>query len=504
MPALRHWRAAPIACGGLKVSATLDTPGPGRPSLRTWLNRIPGAIAVIATGVMLGMQYVSPNKRVLSVLAGVVLFGMAWRIDMVSGIGILMLALPFPRGTTFGNTNLAFILFLLVIWLLRFSTGEGARPRRTPIDVALACLFTIYVISFYNVETTLFLTRALSNFELMIACMLMLYLIVSNVRTNRDLQRMHAFQAGSVLLVCLLAVYELNHPGQVFIRGWIDFHMTQGTEFNTQNVRVGSSFYDYELLSEYCAVNLLLCGFLLLRARTLLLRLAFAALTLLVLFVLFTTTTRGAIVALAVGAVYFPWLIRRRLNIVSFVLIVAGVVAGFFIMNFYVSHFTRSGNVLARFEETKFVGGLPDSRADAWPAAWKRMLEHPLIGHGPYYSSEHGLKKWTWPHCLYLYVGNNVGFLGLAIFLWFLWKLWRLTRPLSDDLRHADYATAFLIIARIQLLVFIVDQIKIEYLRNTVYQFQVWLMFAGLVSAYVISRRAQSATEAHLPLPRAA
>jgi O-antigen ligase len=478
-----------------------------RPRLRAWagrLGRLPSAVMVAGLGVMLGLQYASPNKRVLSVLAGLVLFGMAWRVDIVSGLGVLLLALPFPRGTVFGNTNLAFILLLLVIWLLRFSTGQGNPPRRTPLDVPLAALFTIYVVSFYNVENTTHLIRALEKFEMIAACMLMFYLIVSNVRTGKDLQRIHVFQAFSILSVCALAMYELNHPGEVFIPGWIDFSQTTGTEFNTSNVRVGSSFYDYELLSEYCAINLLLVIFLFLRARQMLARLAYAALGVIVVFVLFATCTRGSIVSLAVGVLYFPWLVRRRLNVVSFVTILGSIVAGFLIMNFYVANFTRSGDVLARFEKTEFVNGLPESRSEAWPSAWKRMLEHPLIGHGPFYSSERGLKQWTWPHCLYLYVGNNVGFIGLAIFLWFLWRLWGISRPPVDDLLHGDYPSAFLLVARMQMLVFVVDQIKIEYLRNPVYQFQVWIMFAMIVAAHLIVRDSARARVSPLPVSQAA
>jgi len=63
---------------------------------------------------------------VIAVLAAAVMFGITWRIDLVSGIGVLVLALPYPRGTVFGSTNLALVLLLVVIWLLR---RRCARPR---------------------------------------------------------------------------------------------------------------------------------------------------------------------------------------------------------------------------------------------------------------------------------------------------------------------------------------------------------------------------------------
>jgi len=53
--------------------------------------------------------------------------------------------------------------------------------------------------------------------------------------------------------------------------------------------------------------------------------------------------------------------------------------------------------------------------------------------------------------------------------------------------------------ARAQMVVFLVDEAKIEYLRNTVYQFQVWVMF-GLIAA--AARMLQESTAARRAPPR--
>lgn len=486
------------------MSVALRPVGPARRVLGRLLDGAGQALLVVVLGVVVGLQYITPNRRVLQLLAASVLLGLAWRASLVSGLGMLALALPFPRGTTFGSTNLAFVLLLLVIWMLRVTQRQSAPPARTPLDAPLAALFVSYVVSFYNVASVQDLTRALEHFEVMVACGLMFYLIVNNVRTVQDLQRLHLFQAVSVSLVCLAGLYELNHPGQALIRGWIYFASDPSLQVNVHNLRIGSVFNDYELLSEYAAINLLFAIFLLLRARALLARLLLGAFVLVVALVLFATTTRGSVVALAVALLYFVWLLRRRLNFVTLVVTVALVVGGFWAMDAYVSTYTRSGSVIERLLSTKLIGGLPDSRAEAWPPAFERMLQHPFIGHGPYYSAQTGIRTWTWPHSLYLYVGNNVGFIGLGIFLWFLWRLWRISRPGTDDLRHPDYARAFQIVAHVQLAVFVVDQIKIEFLRNMIYQFQVWWMFAMLVAAHQLVARGGAAGPRASARPRAA
>ena len=469
---------------------------------QAWGQRLFGALLIVATGVLLGEQYVTPNKRVIPVILATIVFGMAWRFSMMSGIGVLVLALPFPRGTTFGNTNLALILLLAVIWLLRISQRDTPGARRTPLDAPIAALVLCYVLSFYNITEAANLKYGLQNFELFAGCLLSFVLIVNNVRTRRDLELLHLFQIVSAVSLFVLAVYELNHPGGMFIQGWIDFTQTVGSEFNTKNVRVGSSFRDYELLSEFCILTLMLVVFRMLRARSFGARAAYLGIMVLNVFVLFTTVTRGAIVSGALGLVLLLWMIRRRLRIVPFTIVAGGATMALLSLEWYVSHYTRSGDLFARLAETQVVNGwIPDSRAAVWPNAWARALVHPILGQGPYYGPMKGYALF-WPHCVYLYYANILGFTGLAVFLWLVWRLWKVTRPNVDRLTDPDYAEAYKLVARVQLAVFLMNEIKIDYLRNPIYQFEVWVMFSTWVAAELILREeATAAAEAPARAP---
>ena len=73
--------------------------------------------------------------------------------------------------------------------------------------------------------------------------------------------------------------------------------------------------------------------------------------------------------------------------------------------------------------------------------------------------------------------------------LWILYKLVRVTWPRTDNLNDPSYAEAYLLVANAQIVLFIIDQVKIEYLRNMVYQYQVWLLFAMVVAAAQIAMR---------------
>ncbi len=457
---------------------------------RDWIGGLIAAGAVVVVGVLLGFQIMVPDKRVLAVMAAVVVLGIAWRVSIVMGLGFLLIALPFPRSTTFGTTNLAFILILLVIWLLRMSQRVAALPRRTPADVPIAGLLIAYIVSFYNVAPR-HMHLALANFVTFLACILLFYMIVNNVRTSQDLRRLHVFQVVSMASVLLMGLWELTHPGQVFIPGWIDFGSAEwrgGLSQALHDVRIGGPFFDYELLCEYCALGILLLIFLLAQARSPSRKAVLAILLGVAILCLFATVTRGGFVAALLGVGYLLWHVRRRLKVVPSTIVGVAAIVFLFGLNEYVARHTNAGDLLARMQNTKFIGWMPESRATTWPMAVDRMMRHPIIGHGPHYDVQHGREVWFWPHNLYLYIGNLVGIVGLGFFLWFMFTLWRISRPQGDRLGDPDYARAFLLVGHVQLLTFLFDEVKIEYLRNPIYPFQVWILFASIVAAHQITR----------------
>ncbi len=461
------------------------------------VGRLLALLATIGAGVLLGLQYWAPNKRVIPVIAATAIFGIAWRMSMSVAMSVMVFLLPYPKGTVFGSTNLALILMLLVIWLLRLSLRMSEPARSSPLDLPILGLLLWYVLSFYNVQSEEALAGALVNFELFAACLIMYYLIINAIRTPRDLERLHNAQIITALGVFLIAAWEARHAGQILIPGLLDFSSTGGHDFNTRDVRVGASFRDYELLSEYCGIMLLLIVFQLVRARTQLRVLALSALTLFSLYTMFTTVTRGVIVSLAIALPYMFYIIRRRLNPVKFMTAVTMILVLAFTMNFLVSKFTNSGDLFERLATTKLVHGVvPEAREETWSNAWNRIFVHPILGQGPFYAPIEGY-MYFWPHNVYLYIANLVGFPGLGFYLSILIGLALLMRPTVDDLRHESYADAYLLIGQVQLLLFALNEIKIDYLRNSVYQFQVWQLFGTWTAAYLISK--QYGVRAQLP-----
>jgi hypothetical protein len=461
---------------------------PDTGATRDLFNRVFGFVSLLVTGVVLGIQYWTPNKRIIPVVVVLLVFGVAWRLSMAAAVNVLVLLLPYPKGTVFGNTNLAFILIMFVIWLLRLSLRMSPRARSSPINLPIFGLILWYVLSFYNVRDDYALERALQAFEMFLGCVLMYYLIINSVRTQRDLERFHTAQVFTALGVFFIAAWEARHAGKVLIPGLLDFSSTIGHDFNTRDVRVGASFRDYELLSEYCGLFFLLTVFRWIRARSNTQRALFTLFAVFNVYTMFTTVTRGVFVALAVVIPMILYTIRRHLNPVRFITAAAAITVLAIGMNFLVASYTNSGDLFERMAETKLVHGVvPEAREAPWRNAWERSLVHPILGQGPYYGELPGHEIW-WPHNVYLYIANLVGYPGLLFYLMILFGLFTMLRPVVDDLRHASYADAFLIVARAQLVMFALNELKIDFLRNPNYTFQVWLMFSTWTAAYLVSR----------------
>ena len=468
------------------LNAPLPRPsGSDRPD---WVSRAVAWVVTLVTGVLIGIQYWNPNPRVLPVFISLLVFGVAWRLDMVAAINLLVLVLPYPKGTVFGNTNLAFVMLVFVIWLLRLSLRVSPKPRVGPVDLPILGFTLWQILSFYNVNTPEALHRSFILLSAHLACVALYYMIINCVRTQHDLKRLHQAQIVTALIVFLVAALEARSAGKIVIPGLLDFSGTLGHDFYTRDVRVGASFRDYELLSEYCGITFLLTLFLWVRAKSQTRRWLFTLFALFNLYTMFTTVTRGVIFALIGTMPYMYFVVRRRISptkLVTSVAIIVGLAVG---MNYFVAKYTNTGDMFLRMSETKVVHGIvPEAREGAWTNAWNRALVHPILGQGPYYGEMEGYEVW-WPHNGYLFIANLFGFPGLLLFLLLLIGLVRILKPVVDDLRHASYSDAYLIVARTQLFMFMLNELKIEFLRNPTYMYQVWLMFGTWTAAYLVSR----------------
>jgi O-antigen ligase len=462
-------------------------PHPNEPSAwSTWARRLGMAAFVLAFAVAAGLQVAAPDKRVIQVVAAGLVVLLAFRSASISALVLTVFMLPFPKGTSYGSTNVAFIALLFVVWLFRVATKRAETPGRTRLDIPILGLVMAYCLSFYNVARADHIPLAWGQFTRFLTYVFLMYMVYAIVRTTSDVKKIFAAQAVTSFVVCLFGVYEQLRPGATLIPGWISFG---GTFVSGQGVRIGSTFLDYELFGEYCALNLVFQLFLFTRATSQTRRWVIVGLMALTLYCLFSTVTRGALLALMVGLVYLAWLSRTKLNFVKLttaVALAAGLLLG---GDWIASQTANSSSTLERLFSTQLENGMPDSRAPAWKAVWAEVEKKPLIGHGPYYALEEGLGLQWWPHNVYLYYAYIVGLIGLVFFVWVLVALWKSSKPLAPSLGSGTYVEGASVLMRVMLLMFMVDQLKIDYLRNGTYSFFVWFLFGLILAVHQVARR---------------
>jgi O-antigen ligase len=187
---------------------------------------------------------------------------------------------------------------------------------------------------------------------------------------------------------------------------------------------------------------------------------------------LVATGNRGGFIVLIGGGLLFLYMFRDKLSIKTTIntLIVGALTLA--VASFVTINYTKFDRLYDRLEATEFQGAMPDTRATTWRSAWERIMEKPVLGHGPRLrlsndgdSLYRGHVQITFPHNLYLYLLYTVGVVGMIAYLAFFgsiargyWKnaSWSSGDELSDGITK---------LAVLMMVVIAVDQLKIEFLR---------------------------------------
>jgi O-antigen ligase len=485
-----------------------------------WQDRLPGplsrlarfswwqmAIALVAA-VLLSQQILDPQSRVIKAAAGLVLFIIAFRTRPFYALCFIALTFAFPFSIFVGSSTMIFVVLALTIYLARLTLGQVPPMVRTPVDAGMGVLLGCYLLSFYNIDNPVILQRAIQNMFGILGSFLLFYLTANFIRTEDELKKFSKVLGVALSMIIFVGLYELFLPGRPLIPGWILGSGAVGHTQMLKGYRVGGPFYDFELYGEFMAVSFFLALFIFRRAVRPNMRFFTGVLTVLTIFALLTSVTRGATLAFMGGVIYFTWLVRHRLKFRDFAAALLVGLTLYLGLEFVVSSFTRSGSVFDRIFATHFVNGLPDSRA-MWPIIWERVLEHPIVGHGPYYDlglqrglTGGGLYSYTWPHNQYLYYAHTIGILGTAAFLFVGIRLLIISfRDRAAGLQEPSFSRSFMLALHVMLLVFLVDELKIDYLRNPIYMYFPWLLMGLIAATHRIIQQQQKAGQGKLEVP---
>jgi hypothetical protein len=457
-------------------------------------------VFIAAAGLLTGYQIFKPTKRVIEGVVGAILLLVSWNLSGFYALLFIIIAYPFPFALSLGNSDVIFILIIFTVSLAR-TRAELVKFRSSRmLNIPITLMVLSYFLSFYNVDYAggEFRTNFIATFPLFTSIMFF-YLFLTYVDGEERMKKVLNAVVLSATFVSLFTLFELLFPGRVLVPNWLYTH--HRTVFVVKGLRMMGPFHDYELLSEYFALNIPLIFLCFIRSKRLSGRTAYALLLFADLFLMFSTITRGGVIMLMVGFIYMAFISRRDLNFVRLTAFTAILVFLMVFIDTFIARYTTSGSTLARLFASTFKRGIiPENRYDAWAWGISRGMETPFLGHGPAWDYTKGIELRYIPHSIFMYLFVLTGLFGLSAFIFFLYRLVKMSvGSIGASLVSSPFPQALMKVLHVCLVMFILDQIKVEYLRNNIYQYFAWLLFGLIAATHNIIQ--ENAREQALPAP---
>jgi hypothetical protein len=457
-------------------------------------------VFIAAAGLLAGYQIFKPTKRVIEVIVGFILIFISWNVSGFYALLLIIIAYPFPFAVSLGNSDFIFILIIFIISLVRTRAGLFKFRSTKMLNMPITLMVLSYFFSFYNVDYTggEFRSNLLATFPFLTAVMFF-YLCLSYIDSEERMKKALNAVVISAALVSLFTLFELLLPGRVLVPNWL--YTQHKVTLIVKGLRMMGPFRDYELLSEFFALNIPLIFLCFVRSKRLLGRVAYALFLFADLFLMFSTITRGGVIILMIGFIYMAFISRRDLNFIRLTAITAILVFLMVFIDAFIARYTTSGSLFARLFAMTFKSGIvPENRYAAWSLGLSKGLETPFVGHGPAWDYTKGVELRLIPHSIFMYLFDLLGLFGLSAFIFFLYRLVKMSvGSIGASLVSSPFPQALMKVLHVCLVMFIIDQIKVEYLRNNIYTYFVWLLFGLMAATHNIIQK--NAREEVLPAP---
>jgi O-antigen ligase len=361
------------------------------------------------------------------------------------------------------------------------------RLKYLPMLGFFLLIMGIYMASTGLADRSTYIQHAIYMFNY-VSAILMFFLVYNFVRETKDIDLVVRLLIVLNILVVIHSIIQINVGPRFALFGI--------QELSIKGARGGddprlSGPFGVGITAELLVLSMLLFAYLSIHIKSAMKRNLLYFLTALNLGCLVATANRGGFLALVGGAGLFLIMFRRELGMKrTITLSVVGVFL-LVVMSVIVVNFTNYGQMYDRLAATELEGGVPDSRAVTWANIVPEIAKKPILGHGPrlrlyndYARPYPNTPLLHYPHDLYLFLMYTVGAVGLGAYLWFFaWLIVRfragIRQPSGDP-----FVDGFIKLGILSMIVFLVDEIKIEFLRFDYidywyYIFSVFAIFLG-------------------------
>jgi O-antigen ligase len=398
-------------------------------------------------------------------LLATILFFIAYSLPQKIAAAGLVLLIPFqPVETRVGTANviLAFILFLA--FFLR------EKNIRLPLLPHILIVLFVFLISMGLAPPGIWKGHGLYMIYL-ISAFLVFWLSYDLSRRVSSFDRVvQVFLAMNVLVVIYCLIQLIAGPDyKVRVFGMDEF------AFNhlRSDRRLTGPFGSAGILAEYFVIMVYLTLHQMMVTDRRSYRWLLVVLMIFNLFLLVATGNRGGFLTLIGAGILYLWMSRHLLGPVRTLAVAVTGILLFSLSAAITINYTEFDRLFERLSETQIEEGVPDTRTVVWPMAWKEIVKRPIFGHGPRLRLDGDVPGKTnkghvfiyYPHNLYLFLLFTVGAVGLIAVLTLLatplYRCWRVAKRSAGDPIVLSFANTGIIV----MVVFFVDQLKVEFLR---------------------------------------
>lgn len=440
------------------------------------------------------------GQLAVALLMAIVIFMAAWVAPLKTAVTILFVLVPFQLiETKYGSSNLVMTYILFAGLLL-----SGRQIRVPMLGVQLAILFC-HLLSLTQVHKSVY-GQHMIYIVFLVSGFLVFILVYNLARQVDDVRSLVNALIVMNILVCIYCAVQMGAglTGEKTVFFGIE-ELSMGANRASDSRLVGPFSHSAGITAEYLALmTLILCYDLLHsvgRRKLLLICLITANLGFMT-----ATANRGAFLTLVGAFPLFLLMYRRTLGTMRVIQFSIAGAALLVMIGIVVVTYTDFNRMFERLEDTtETENGVPATRANTWPVAWENIKIKPWIGHGPRlrllddftvaYKDHVAIQ---YPHCLYLYLLFTVGIIGLATFMFFLFRIGWYIYAARNRVYESDYAQGLVRLGTLLMFAFLIDQIRIEFLRIEFVDYQhfvfgifgMWLGLADRGSAQPETQRA--------------
>jgi O-antigen ligase len=309
------------------------------------------------------------------------------------------------------------------------------------------------------------------------------------------------FALNALVIIYALAQMIIGFERLAFF-GIEELSVSAGSKFAGGETRLrGGPFGTIGINAEYLVIQSLIMGYLVIHIQKKWKKVLSIVLLSLNAMVLIGTGNRGGFFSIIFGGVLFFLFYRKEFGSFRMIALSIIFISIFAIMSFITVKYTKYNSLFDRVTETELVSGIPTNRYGIWELTIDRIKKKPILGHGPRIHGVPKLKNFQElrhydlmpnPHNLYLYILYTIGLLGLIAYFTFWTNIYKTFRKAKDKFSDDALLNGLPKLGIIILAVFLFDQVKVEYLRYTLtdYQHYIFMLFGAFVGfSHILQNR---------------